>query len=111
LSRDFTGEWMKPEDIDSEGNWLRKGERIPLLGSTIPVPEHVRKESGGDEYQEVIMITPANNHFDKCPQCHETLPESTVVLVTNYAMLMATKCCDWMLWMKNERENYGNEYA
>ena len=38
---------MEAKEIDSEGNWVKNGVVVPLVGSTIPVPQEVADETGG----------------------------------------------------------------
>jgi len=98
---------MEAKDIDSEGNWTYLGETTALLGATIPVPNNVRQQGGGDEEQEVFMLIQAKDYFHSCPECDAGLPENTIILLTSNAKMMPVKCCNSIIWMTDRRGNNG----
>ena len=101
---------MEAVDIDNEGNWVTNGVKIPLLGSTIPVPDEVREMAGGESEQEIIMMVEATPYLSQCPSCSGKLAEDTIILLTQHAKMMPVHCCNTIVWMK-EREGIinGNE--
>ena len=100
-------EYMEAKEIDSEGNWVKNGVVVPLVGSTIPVPQEVADETGGGLHHEIIMMVEATPYLSQCPSCRQKLPEGTILLMTPYAKMMPVHCCNTMVWMK-EREGMKN---
>ena len=106
MRESYKGLMMKPNEIDSAGNWVFEGKMIPLLGSTLPVPESARLR-GEDEEQEVLMVTTAVL-FGDCPYCGEAFTEETPMLVTvDGAKMIPARCCDTFIWMTDK---LGEEY-
>ena len=98
---------MEAIDIDNEGNWVTNGERISLVGATIPVPPEVKDMTGGELEQEIIMMVEATHYLSQCPSCGEGLPKDTIILLTPYAKMMPVHCCNTIVWMK-EKEGIKN---
>ena len=100
-------EYMKAVDIDSNGIWLRNGVKIPLLGSTLPIPESARLRSE-PEFQEVLYMTTALLAYEYCPSCTEPFDETFPMLVTDQgAKMIPARCCDTFIWMTDK---LGEEY-
>jgi len=107
LRESYEGMVMKAADIDADGNWIHEGEKIPLVGSTIPIPETARLR-GEPEEQEVLYMTTALVRYENCPSCNEHLDETYPCLVTEYGVRMIpARCCDTFLWIT---EKIGEEY-
>lgn len=100
-------EYMEAVEIDGEGNWVKNGVVVPLVGATIPVPQEVADETGSELHHEIIMMVEATPYLSQCPSCSQELPESTIILLTAHAKLMPVHCCNTMVWMK-EREGIRN---
>lgn len=98
---------MEAIDIDKDGNWVTGGERIPLIGATIPVPSEVKDMAGGELEQEIIMMVEATHYLSLCPNCGEGLPKDTIILLTPHAKMMPVHCCNTIIWMK-EKEGFIN---
>ena len=104
--KDYSGLNMKPEEIDSDGNWIHEGETIPLVGSTLPIPKSARLRGEAEE-QEVLMVTTAVV-FGDCPYCGEAFTEETPMLVTvDGAKMIPARCCNTFIWMTDK---LGEEY-
>ena len=95
-------EYMEAIEINSEGNWVKNGEVVPLVGATIPVPKEVAEMTGGETEQEIIMMVEASPYLSQCPSCSQHLPESTIILLTISAKLMPVHCCNTLVWMKEK---------
>ena len=99
---------MEAKDIDKDGNWTYLGHTESLLGATLPIPENVRKQGGGAEEQEVLMLIDAKSQFSEtCPECKSELPDDTIILIMPHAKMMPVKCCNSIIWMTDRRGNYG----
>ena len=98
---------MKAAEIDEDGNWIHEGEKIPLVGSTIPVPDTARLR-GEPEQQEVLYMTTALVKYDNCLSCNEHFDETYPCFVTEYgARMIPARCCDTFIWITDE---IGEEY-
>jgi len=98
---------MKAAEIDKDGVWTCEGEEIPLVGSTIPVPETARLRGEPDE-QEVLFLTTALVAYDFCPICDAEFDETFPMLVTDKgAKMIPARCCDTFIWMTDK---LGEEY-
>ena len=104
---------MEAVDIDEEGNWVDDDIKVPLVGAVIPIPSDVAKAIGGKEEQEIIMMVEASHYISQCPSCQATLPENTIILITESlsAKMMPVHCCNTIVWMKNKvgEGNYGTQ--
>ena len=110
---EIDGLMIKPSEIDNEGYWHvtepTKG-KINLLGKHLPVPEEVRLE-GEPVKQEVMMILPMKEMFDACPECGEACDDN-IVLSTLWAKMIPAKCCNMILWVREEEDNeFAEQYA
>lgn len=107
---DYSGLTMTAREIDRDGYWHYQGDRVPLVGATIPVPQTARLR-GEDEQQEILMLVKAVDFVPTCFACHEPLPKDTIILVTQHAKMIPAHCCDTMIWMTDEREYDGTDDA
>ena len=95
---------MRADQIDEEGRWHSPHGSIPLIGTSMPVPEE--SQNDGPSEQEVWMIAPASFSFDECPDCGQTLPSKTILLVMETTALLPAQCCDNMIWIdQNSHES------
>jgi|TARA_R100000655_G_scaffold65725_1_gene104140 hypothetical protein len=107
LKESYEGTMMKAAEIDEDGNWIHEGEKIPLVGSTIPVPDTARLR-GEPEQQEVLYMTTALVKYDNCLSCNEHFDETYPCFVTEYgARMIPARCCDTFIWITDE---IGEEY-
>ena len=98
---------MRATEIDKDGVWTCEGEKIPLVGSTIPVPETARLR-GESKEQEVLYMTTALVAYEYCPACTEPFDETFPMLVTDEgAKMIPARCCDTFIWMTDK---LGEEY-
>jgi len=107
LREDYSGIMMNVEDIDEDGNWTYEGTMVPLVGSTIPIPENARP-NGEDEEQEVLLLLRAMEFISECPNCKESFTDKTPILVTfTGAKMIPAHCCNTFIWMTEKREYNG----
>jgi hypothetical protein len=91
---------MTADDIDSQGNWhFGEGdhEKMPLLGSILPVPSDVRSKDQPTK-QEVIAMADAQLSLDNCPGCNADIPFGSIILITEFAHLFPANCCGDLIW-------------
>ena len=110
MRKDYSELEMKVEDIDADGNWTCEGEKIPLVGSTIPVPESARPH-GEEEQQEVLLLLRAMEFIPECPSCKEPFMDKTPMLMTiKGAKMIPAHCCNTFIWFtEGERYNGRND--
>ena len=107
MRENYSGIMMKVEDIDEDGNWTYEGDKVPLVGSTIPVPETCTTK-GEDEQQEVILLLKALEFISTCPSCEEPFMDKTPILVTiTGTKMIPAHCCNTFIWMTEKREYDG----
>lgn len=107
MKEDYSGIMMKVEDIDEDGYWTHEGEKVPLVGSTIPIPESARPR-GQDKEQEVILLLKALEFIPECPSCEEPFMEKTPILVTvTGTKMIPAHCCNTFIWIAEKREYDG----
>ncbi len=110
MREDYSGLQMEVEDIDADGNWTYEGKQIPLVGSTIPVPESARP-NGEEEQQEVLLLLKAMEFISECPSCKGPFMDKTPMLVTiKGAKMIPAHCCNTFIWFtEGERYNGRND--
>jgi hypothetical protein len=102
-----TQRMMTAKEIDADGVWWDGKVPVPLLGSTIPVPQTARLR-GEDEQQEVVLLVQARDFVDKCHACGCQLSDDAIILLTQHAKMMPAQCCDTIIWM-TDAEPYDGE--
>jgi len=108
----FSGSNMKAENFDSLGFYHYgegDSEKYHLLGRNLTIPSHVTG-SKSSENEEVIAICDAEEASTECPNCNQTVPFGTLVLLTENYRLLPSSCCNKMYWHRTD-EGFGDEWA
>jgi len=92
-------EMLTAMDIDDNGDWHRSFDKVSMLDVNLSPPRNI---TGHNDEIKVIMISKASGFLASCPYCNCAIPEDNVLLITERLKLLPTRCCNKLIWYKNE---------